>query len=972
MFGFIHRFPQWGRYLLIVAILGMIGFILTPPTTYARIQRPAVQVMAPPQIALGEPLELVVQATNAVNISGYQTSLLFDTSVAEYGGLNQRDNGVAQVGRAVQPLGAADFEQGITFGFYSCPANSCLDDGNAKTWQASGANGTVELSRVTLLPRTTGILEVRLADTQVVDALGNVVTLAGTGATVRVQVGEDSTLHVAPTRPDALPVPARLAAPAPEVLDLSRDGWVSYADTSEIALNWETIYLNAGLGCAGFDATLDINRDGCLTVADMQTIAARLSRTMPAPAERLAAGVASTFVVNSIGDEADWNWGDGICATQTGTCTLRAAMGEAKSVAGADTIHFNIAGAGPHTIALTKALPTLSQTDGGLFIDGYSQPGAVANTDGTISNAVIKIQITGGGVNGFHNFPITGSGNTIRGIATYNSNRAIYIYGAQASNNVLVGNFIGTDSTGTFVTLTSGTGRPSGVTIEQGAGNNRVGGTSNAERNIISGNGRTGISTWHNSDFNVFYNNIVGLSPDGTRRLNNRLHGIDINFGAASNTVGGTATGQRNVVAGNGDSGIEISHEPRAANNQIVGNYVGIDPYGQPQSYTYNLNYGIVLKDRVANNLVAHNVVGTNRAGGVFADEYFSCCIFNNHFENNWIGVTPGGVNIANLNYGASIKGADQVFGPGNTVANNPVGLQIDGIDENDRNRITRNSFYANTGLGIDIVPLGAVNPNDSDDSDVGPNEQLNFPVISSATPYALAGTACAGCTVELFLADGSAGVYGEGKTYLGTTTADGSGAFTLVGISGVAVGQVVTGTAIDSAGNTSEFGLNVAVVAGDPPTLPPVTFVPVADSYVLSTNPTTNYGTEWRVGTDASPDRRSYLRFTVSGLNYPVTQATLRFHSFDASTAGVQVRSVSNNTWTETGITYNNAPATGSVVATGAPVSANNWIEVDVTSLITGNGTYNIALTTTGDLLRFVSREGGNKPELVIQMTVP
>jgi hypothetical protein len=972
MFAFIlHSISRRGRTFLMVALIGLLGVVLSTSTTYARQQRPTIQMLAPAQIALGQPLEIVVQADHVINLAGYQTTLLFDTTAATYGGLEQQDNGVAQHGRSVQPVGAADFTEGISLGFYSCPADSCLDDGTPKTWQSGGANGTVELSRITLLPQSAGILELRLADSQVVDALGNVITLAGSGATMRVQVGESQTVHAAPSLTNPLPTPAR-RVPALDALDLSRDGWISYADMSEVAMGWETIYLDHGRGCAGFDKGLDVNGDGCLTIADMQTIAARISRNMPAPAERMAQAISSTFIVNSTGDEADWVWGDGICATQSGSCTLRAAMGETKESTGADTILFNIPGAGPHTIVLTKALPTLSQTDGGVLIDGYSQPGASPNTDAVVSNAVIKIQIQGNGVNSFHNFPITGSGHTIRGIATYNSNRAIYFYGAQAQNNVVVGSFIGTDSTGTFLTLSAGTGRPSGVTIEQGAGFTQIGGTAVGERNIISGNGRTGIATWHSSDNNTFYNNIVGLSPDGTRRLNNKLHGIDLNYGSANNIIGGTDAGERNVVSGNGDSGIEISHETRSANNEIVGNYVGIDAYGQPQSYTYNTNYGIVLKDRVSSNRVAYNVVGTNKAGGLFADDYFNCCIADNAFEYNWVGVTPSGVNIGNLGFGASIKGSDQMFGPGNVVANNPVGLRIEGIDENDRNFIVQNSFYANTGLGIDIVPLGAVNPNDADDSDSGPNEQLNFPVINSATLFAISGTACAGCTVELFLADGVAGEYGEGKTYVGTAIADGSGAFTLAGFSGVAMGQAVTATARDAVGNTSEFGLNVEVEDGEPPTLPPVTFTPVADSYVLVSNPGTNYGTEWRIGTDASPDRRSYLRFNVTGLGYPVTQATLRLHAFDASTAGVQVRPVTDNSWTEGGITYSNAPTVGSVAATGAPVTANDWIEVDVTALITGNGSYNLALTTTGDLLRFVSREGVNKPELVIEMTIP
>ncbi len=427
----------------------------------------------------------------------------------------------------------------------------------------------------------------------------------------------------------------------------------------------------------------------------------------------------------------------------------------------------------------------------------------------------------------------------------------------------------------------------------------------------------------------------------------------------------------RNVVSGNDSSGIELSHERRTRDNQIVGNYVGTDVYGHAQSYTYNSLYGIVVKDRSYNNYVAYNVVGTNRNGGISIDDYGHCCIENNHFEYNWVGVAPDGSNIANRSWGVSIKGADEVFGPGNIVAYNPTGLRIEGDDRNDHNVVTQNSFFANTGLGIDITPIGSVNANDANDSDSGPNDQLNYPVIANATIYQVTGTVCAGCVVEAFIADGGAGVYGEGKTYVGSGTADGSGNFAVL-ITGVTVGQYVTTTARDSVGNTSEFSLNKQITNGAPPVVPPVTFNPVADAYVLASNPTNNYGAEWRLGVAASPDRDSYLRFNLSGLNYPVTHATLRLYPFDSSTAGVNVHPVADTTWTEMGITYATEPSAGSAIGTSGAVAASTWVEVDVTALITGNGSYNLALSSTGGLLRFVSREGVNPPQLVVEMTIP
>jgi hypothetical protein len=78
----------------------------------------------------------------------------------------------------------------------------------------------------------------------------------------------------------------------------------------------------------------------------------------------------------------------------------------------------------------------------------------------------------------------------------------------------------------------------------------------------------------------------------------------------------------------------------------------------------------------------------------------------------------------------------------------------------------------------------------------------------------------------------------------------------------------------------------------------------------------------------------------------------------------------VSDNTWTETGINYNNAPLLGSALGSSGPISAGTWISMDVTVHITGNGTYNLALITPGSTaVSLASRESGtNAPQLIIE----
>ncbi len=100
------------------------------------------------------------------------------------------------------------------------------------------------------------------------------------------------------------------------------------------------------------------------------------------------------------------------------------------------------------------------------------------------------------------------------------------------------------------------------------------------------------------------------------------------------------------------------------------------------------------------------------------------------------------------------------------------------------------------------------------------------------------------------------------------------------------------------------------------------LTLSPVADSYVDADLPTQNqnFGSDTSLKVDGSPVRVSYLKFDVQGLTTAPTRATLKVVSPIASTTPINVKSVANTTWTETGVTYNNAPAVGATVASATP----------------------------------------------------
>jgi hypothetical protein len=147
------------------------------------------------------------------------------------------------------------------------------------------------------------------------------------------------------------------------------------------------------------------------------------------------------------------------------------------------------------------------------------------------------------------------------------------------------------------------------------------------------------------------------------------------------------------------------------------------------------------------------------------------------------------------------------------------------------------------------------------------------------------------------------------------------------------------------------------------------LTFGAVADARVLQSNPDTNYGTLGRLDVD-SPGEESYIRFTVTGVTGAVQSATLRVFVTNGSTNGPGVYG-SDNSWTETGLTWSNRPGpTTGVIGNVGLVGANAWTEYNVTALVSGNGTYNLVfLPDSTDGMTFSSREGSSPPQLVLTL---
>ncbi|MEZ4711210.1 MAG: DNRLRE domain-containing protein [Caldilineaceae bacterium] len=153
----------------------------------------------------------------------------------------------------------------------------------------------------------------------------------------------------------------------------------------------------------------------------------------------------------------------------------------------------------------------------------------------------------------------------------------------------------------------------------------------------------------------------------------------------------------------------------------------------------------------------------------------------------------------------------------------------------------------------------------------------------------------------------------------------------------------------------------------GGPPATTLATFAPVADSRVLAASPDTNSGTLTRLDID-SPGEQSYIRFALTGIAGTVQNATLRVYVTNSTSDGPGIYAT-DNSWSETGITWNNRPApTSGAIDNLGSMPVNVWAEYNVTSAIAGDGDYNFVwLPDSSNGVRFESRESATPPELIL-----
>jgi hypothetical protein len=519
-----------------------------------------------------------------------------------------------------------------------------------------------------------------------------------------------------------------------------------------------------------------------------------------------------------------------------GAGSLRQAILDANANAGADTISFNIPGGGVRTITPASPLPDITDS---VVIDGYTQPGSSPNTVTTGDNAVLLIELNGTNLGGsgtlYPGLHISASNCIVRGLVINRfpgSGISLGISTTTITGNLIEGNFIGTNSSGA-----QALGNSDGINISF-SNSTTIGGTAPASRNVISGNGY-GIFASTASVNTLIQGNYIGTTATGAAALGNVSGGIFCG-GNGGDTIGGTASGAGNLISGNTNNAGVFVQPATSTGSTIQGNLIGTDVTGTVALGNFFgiwLNSGASLGHTIGGAVPnARNVISGNRSHGML----ISGNSHNSQIQGNLIGTditgtkplgnAGGGIQIEAQAFGNRIGGT--TAGQPNTIAyNHGNGILMTGDPFSViRNFMRGNAIFSNGLLGIDLGGDG-VTPNDPGDSDFGYNNFQNFPVITSVTgdssETTIAGTlnSTPNTTFTInFYSNSScdASGYGEGAQQFGQSAigvpTDASGNVTFFATLPVTLpaGRVITATATDPNGNTSEFSsCNASAAAG-------------------------------------------------------------------------------------------------------------------------------------------------------------
>jgi PKD repeat protein len=564
----------------------------------------------------------------------------------------------------------------------------------------------------------------------------------------------------------------------------------------------------------------------------------------------------------------------------SGPGSLRQAILDSNASPGSNSITFNLPGAGLHLISLLSPLPAIltpttidgstqpgyngtpvialsgaaagpvanglvlaagNSTVKGLDIENFAVNGIVIMGAGgnTVSNTFLGTNASGtaAAANGNAGLVINNSsGNQIgaNDVISGNGTYGVVVYGPGATQNSIIGDYIGTDLTG----KTKVANGSIGVEVAGGASRNTV------TFDVVSGNGYYGF--WlgdRGTTGNSLANDYVGVDVSGSVALPNLFAGVGVGNTANNNTVGGNNLSAKNVIAGN-PIGVYIDGAGTTINlvnndylglnaagtaafaGQYAGVYIdnGATGNGVVGAVVSGATFGVVLDGAgTSSNNILSNLIGTSATGAVAVGDGTGVTLQSGASANAVIGDVISGNTIGvQLTSGASgnlVRGnliglkSDGVSALGNSsfgvlvtqgAANNTIGGTRNGVGNRiafsgddgvligaspgapssslagSGNGVMGNSIFSNGKLAVDLGFDDGVTANDSQ-GHVGPDRYENFPILTAATvsnaqtsvqgTYANAAESSTPMRIEFYVnSTNDPSGHGQGKTYLGFT----------------------------------------------------------------------------------------------------------------------------------------------------------------------------------------------------------
>jgi hypothetical protein len=278
--------------------------------------------------------------------------------------------------------------------------------------------------------------------------------------------------------------------------------------------------------------------------------------------------------------------------------------------------------------------------------------GTNSATRGAVPNGGPGIEISNGATD--NTIGGAGAGNLISG----NAGDGVLMTGAGVTGNVVAGNYIGSDITGAAALANGG----NGVTISGGAMGNTIGGSTTADRNVISGNNVNGVViSGAGTNQNTVTGNYIGINAQDTGRLANAQNGVVIRAGASFNTIGGALSSHSNIIAGNGPASLAVNGpgghgilitDAGTNRNWVAADFIGTDANGQ--TGIGNIRRGVQISTGASYNLIGVDVAdgGTAAERNVISGNGGSGVLISgdgtnyNAVAGNYLGVTPDGEHV--------------------------------------------------------------------------------------------------------------------------------------------------------------------------------------------------------------------------------------------------------------------------------------------------------------------------------------